>query len=522
MVLADMLDWVGLIAISLVSAGLAVFLFRESGDALTPSHTVTGRQDEQGTVLLFSPDGLIDATPAGETFLDGDPTLSEWDRLAAHLAPGFPNFPPDFQSAIDGGRSCLSPVDPMDKFELVLEPLDGTIRIELRTQRHDAADPSAENIDVSVLLQDLNAMQTAADASPFPAWQLLESGVVGWHNLAYAQLYRELHGIAPNPHKPILQTLLDSRSDNGTVRSSITIPGSNRTWWFDVSVVRHDRFSMFYAQDVDTVVRAETAQRNFVQTLAKTFAQLSTGLAIFDRDRRLVLFNPALVDLTSLPADFLSMRPDLSGFFDRLRDNQMMPEPKDYGSWREQIANLVAAAADGSYQETWSLPSGSVHQISGRPHPDGAVAFLFEDITAEVTLTRRFRSDLELGQSILDTLDDAMAVFSAARILIFSNAAYRALWLVDPDQGFADVTSADAVRDWRAGTRESARWKELLGAIADPSDRQSHTVPVVLTSGAPMQCRVVPIQAGAKLVSFCRTPQSTGPNRAMEILSTAS
>jgi len=53
------------------------------------------------------------------------------------------------------------------------------------------------------------------------------------------------------------------------------------------------------------------AQRNFVQTLTKTFAQLSIGLAIFNRERQLVLFNPALIDLTALPADFLTGRPHL-------------------------------------------------------------------------------------------------------------------------------------------------------------------------------------------------------------------
>ena len=69
-------------------------------------------------------------------------------------------------------------------------------------------------------------------------------------------------------------------------------------------------------------------QRDFVQTLTKTFAQLSVGLAIFDADRRPVLFNPALGDLSLLPADFLIARPTLFSFLDRLRDNRMIPEPK--------------------------------------------------------------------------------------------------------------------------------------------------------------------------------------------------
>ena len=128
---------------------------------------------------------------------------------------------------------------------------------------------------------------------------------------------------------------------------------------------------MVYALNVDTVVNAEIAQRNFVQILTKTFAHLSIGLAIFNRDRQLALFNPALVDLTDLPAEFLTGRPTIMCFFDRLRDNRTMPEPKNYANWRARVGTVVAAASDGSFRETWALPDGRTFRVTGRPHPDG-------------------------------------------------------------------------------------------------------------------------------------------------------
>jgi PAS domain-containing protein len=73
--------------------------------------------------------------------------------------------------------------------------------------------------------------------------------------------------------------------------------------------------------DITEIVRAQQAQKNFVQTLTKTFVTLSIGLAIFDRNRQLMLFNPALIDLTALTADFLSTRPNLLTAFDKLWDN---------------------------------------------------------------------------------------------------------------------------------------------------------------------------------------------------------
>ena len=121
--------------------------------------------------------------------------------------------------------------------------------------------------------------------------------------------------------------------------------------WFDINKFSLLKSSVQYALDVTEIVRAQQAQKNFVQTLTKTFATLSIGLAIFDRNRQLMLFNPALIDLTTLPADFLSARPNLLTVFDKLRDNQIMPEPKNYATWREKLAILVAAATEGTYTE---------------------------------------------------------------------------------------------------------------------------------------------------------------------------
>ena len=101
----------------------------------------------------------------------------------------------------------------------------------------------------------------------------------------------------------------------------------------------------------DNTVKAETALREFVQTLTKTFAHLPIGLAIFDRQRQLALFNPALIDLTTLGPEFLSSRPTLFSFLDNLREARMIPEPRDYPTWRQTMTELEKAASQGHYEE---------------------------------------------------------------------------------------------------------------------------------------------------------------------------
>lgn len=249
-------------------------------------------------------------------------------------------------------------------------------------------------------------------------------------------------------------------------------------------------------------MNAEIAQRNFVQTLTKTFAQLSIGLAIFDRNRQLALFNPALIDLTALPADFLSSRPNLLAFFDRMRENRMMPEPRNYSSWREQIAELVVAASDDRYTETWTLPSGVTYRVLGCPHPDGAIAFLFEDISAEVSLARRFRAEMELGKSTLDSLNQAIVVFAATGKLNFCNLAYRTLWSSEPEAGITEYSFLDGIRQWRLQTEKTDAWEKLRHHILDINPRESWTAPIIHQSGQALNMRVVSLTGGFTSIVF--------------------
>lgn len=490
-------DWVVLVLICAIVAVLAVYV-------LTPQQKLAGKfpaagllspHDAHDPVFLFDDQCLIGASSGAWSLIKDDAPQSDWDALQRELADRFPGFPQSQNDIQDRGSLVVPASGPTENGDVLCEWIDGITRVHLRGQVGCNA-PSA------AVSQETEMLQNAMDQAPYPVWHVDATGAVNWCNAAYQGLCRKALGEVSDPTPALFSFSPENGSSGKKTRSSVAATGSNNKLWYDVSAVALDTGHLFYAVDINAVVDAEIAQRNFVQTLAKTFAQLSIGLAIFDRNRQLALFNPALIDLTALPADFLSARPNLLSFFDRLRDQKMMPEPKNYGSWRNQMADLVAAAADGRYQETWSLPSGSVYSVSGRPHPDGAVAFLFEDITAEITLTRRFRSDLEMGQAILDRLDDAIAVFSESGGLVFSNSAYHNLWEVDPDNSFAQMSVLDATRSWQDRCQATPVLGEIRDFVATRDNRADWWARIGLKSGQDLICHVYPIQNGATMVSF--------------------
>jgi hypothetical protein len=131
---------------------------------------------------------------------------------------------------------------------------------------------------------------------------------VTWANAAYLGLCEEAetpgHGTLNWPLPRLFGDQLDPPPTDGKQRRChLTLGDKSVMHWFEVSATGAQGAEvLFSARAIDKLVTAETSLRDFVQTLSKTFATLPVGLAVFDRSRELVLFNPALISVTMLEA----------------------------------------------------------------------------------------------------------------------------------------------------------------------------------------------------------------------------
>ncbi|WP_299650830.1 PAS-domain containing protein [uncultured Tateyamaria sp.] len=455
--------------------------------------------------FLFDGVDLEHASHEAETTMQRSPDITDWQALKAGLNARFPGLPDegDIQTV---ETLTLQAARPDDSAVLRLHREDDMTRVEI--DDHVSVDASTKHVMQS-LASELDTLRLAAIAAPYPIWLVDQNQSITWRNTAYDTLERAVHGTDNNEVPVVFDFTPIDMTGKSSVRVPVKMDRNGTTEWYNVTATQAGSTTVFHAVDINAVIQAEVAQRNFVQTLAKTFAQLSIGLAIFDRNGQLALFNPALLDLTSLPAEFLSARPDMLSFFDRLRDNRVMPEPKNYGSWRQEISAMINAASHGSYHETWNLDTGHTYRVSGRPHPDGAIAFLIEDITAEISLTRNFRAELELGQSLMDTFEDALVVFSSAGVLTFCNASYREMWKLDPDNSFADVTIVDCLQAWQEKCVPDPAWGDMRDFVMKLGERAMWDAEVLHHQHGPLRAQVSPIASGATVIRFSVTAPET-------------
>ncbi|WP_165611859.1 PAS-domain containing protein [Cognatiyoonia koreensis] len=439
---------------------------------------------------------------------------SEFDALVGFLAPLFPSLPVAIAEMSSNGAQNI--VHPDDETLSVRLLRDGPrLRLTLDSAQHVDATLRYKELEEDAFRKEAETHKTICQNAPQLIWQENNEGQVVWANATYLR-YADLHVRADEnigqawPKKRLFSDAPFPIAHDAlplTKRRSLQLHGEEAEHWFNVTSMPTANGALHYAIDANEIMRAEESQKAFVTTISNTFAQLSIGLAVFDRKRRLASYNPAFGDLTGLPASFLVGRPSIEIVLDQLREMRKLPEPKDYSSFREQFSALETAAQQGTYVENWDMPDGQTYRVTGKPHPGGALAFLFEDITAEISLTRRFRSEIETSQAVIDSMPDAIAVFSASQSLVISNVAYSEMWADDvtPDSIAYDLRIA--LRQWKSGCVSSAVWRRIESFAGSLSEREAWSETVVLKDGRQVACSVTPLKGSMTMVKF--TPRTT-------------
>ena len=485
--------------------GAHVYLRHSAGRARIAAALLP--EPSEDAVFLFDDETLVDASDAAQALLRTlPPAPTPWARLRGWASPRFPGFAEAMGKLAEVGRLRLVSTG-APQLVLTAEWRDGLARLAMHDPQAEGRSIAVDRLSLAAAEEELGQLRSALEHTPLPVWRETPGGEVVWANPAYLRLVcgrDAAAGVLTWPLPRLFEPAApDATATDAPRRLELPAGASGGAQWFDCHmVIEPDGTLLLHALPADAIVRAEAALRDLVQTLSRTFAHLPVGLAVFDRQRRLQLFNPALADLTTLPPAFLTARPEFEAFFDALRSRQMIPEPKDYRAWREGLTEMERAAAEGHYQEVWSLANGQTYRVTGRPHPDGAVAFLIEDVSAKVSLTRRFRAEVETGQAVLDSLDEAMAVFSPAGVLVMSNAAYVRLWGAAPDTLVGEIGVAEALRQWKSLSHPSPHWAQLRTLIGAGGSRLPWEGAIQLRDGRHMLARLKPLTGGATLVSF--------------------
>lgn len=463
-------------------------------------------------VFIFDGETLLDCSPEARAILATSPGRgSSWVRLTAWISQTFPGAEDRLRGLNRQGRFSLTTEGGAPQ-SLVLhgEMRGGLTRLTISdaaTGQVPLTTPNTAPVSVALLTEEVDALRDVAMHAPWMCWRERHDGAVIWANGAYLLKLEDVLEEADQVRWP-MPRLFPAEYDARRPRQGLQ-RRDGITEWFDLTVVDLGAARLVFALPVDSTVRAETALRDIVQNLTRAFSHVPVGIGVFDSQRRLNMFNPALMDLTGLPAELLSARPTLIALLDAMRDRNMLPEPRDYRSWRRELAGMESASVTGLYEADWTLPGGQTYHVVARPQPDGSMVLMIDDISTEVTRVQRYRADLELGQAVIDTVDDAIAVFAPSGQLAMSNAAYTRLWDHDPAEGLESAAVTDLVGFWQSRSAPSALWQRIADFVTRDTDSPAWEDVTRLADGRLVFCEVKPLSGGATLATF-RLPADAG------------
>jgi hypothetical protein len=107
-----------------------------------------------------------------------------------------------------------------------------------------------------------------------------------------------------------------------------------------------------------------------------------------------------------------------------------------------------------------------------------------------------------MGQAVIDSLEEAVAVFTAAGALAMTNAAYVDLWGHDPDTELSEMSVGEATALWLSRSAPTPAWGDFRDFARLGPARAEWSADVLLRDGRALGCRFVPLSDGGTLAAF--------------------
>jgi PAS domain-containing protein len=262
---------------------------------------------------------------------------------------------------------------------------------ELGGLRRDLAEA---NLRYRALVEETELLRDFAAAAPWPIWAKSIEGNLRYANTAYVRategasvaetLDRGLELLENDQRAEMNRALNDNSSFSA--RLPIVVGGERRI--YDVEAFRLSGGTAGIAIDASEAAQLRDAMERMAEAHRRTIDQLSSGVAVFDGQRRLAFYNESYRRLWGLDQAFLDSNPDDSSVLDRLRAARKLPEQPDFRAWKAKLHEAYSAVDSENY--TWFLPDGRALSVVTTPSLEGGVTYLFDNVTESLDLARRF------------------------------------------------------------------------------------------------------------------------------------
>ena len=391
--------------------------------------------------------------------------------------------------------------------------LDGSLLNDLMWMRDVTNEPSihySPRPSEDVAAQD--HFRQLLDALPLPVWIRDSALTVVFSNTAEGLIR------ASQTSKKIAET---ARSGNDTISDLIYIDSIP----FNVSEVPAygwgGTIGFAQKQIINSKIPAILKSKMSINLARdEVLENLSTAIAIFGSDRRLIFCNGAYASLWQFDSQWLANAPSLSGILDRLRDTRQLPEVANFRIFKEEQKSFFSNLS-GPRESLLHLPDGrTLRKIVG-PYSAGGLIFSFDDVSERLNLERSLKTLNAVQRETLDNLHEGIAVFGSDGKLKLSNPAFSQLWGLPLSELIGTPHLSDVINQTRLKIAGIETWTNddwtsyVKNTMNQFFSRQTTSGRIKLIDGVVLDYSSAPLPDGAVLLNYLDVSDSARVENAL-------
>ena len=276
-----------------------------------------------------------------------------------------------------------------------------------------------------------------------------------------------------------------------------------------------------FAVDVQDLEDARAELARYIESQRELADRMTAGTAQFDADRALSFFNRPFAVMTQLDPDWLAENPEFDRLIDRMREQQRLPETRDFPAWKEERRGWFTSAEE-VIEEEWMLANGDHVRVVAQPLPDGGLRLFLEDRTEQLRLASARDTLLRVRAATFDNLFEAISVFASDGRLYTWNSRFLEDWELE-EEWLTTHPRVDelvpAMARKLVNPTAAAQIREMVRHTTN--ERQTSTGRISMTDGRHFQFAAVPLPDGNALFTMVDVTDSTRIEAALRERATA-
>src|SRR6476660_8915717 len=276
-----------------------------------------------------------------------------------------------------------------------------------------------------------------------------------------------------------------------------------------------------FAIDVQDLEDARAELARHIESQRELADRMTAGTAQFDSERNLSFYNRPFAVMAKLDPEWLAEKPEFDRVLERMRDNQRLPEARDFPVWKSDRRNWFSSPEE-VIEEEWMLPNGDHLRVVAQPLPDGGLRMFLEDRTEQLRLASARDTLLRVRAATFDNLFEAISVFASDGRLYLWNRRFLEDWELD-EEWLATHPRVDelvpAMARKLVNPTAAAQIREMVRQTTN--ERESASGRISMTDGRHFQFAAVPLPDGNALLTMVDVTDSSRIEAALRERATA-